>query len=233
MQVVSATDRPQQTAWICGHQDYSSHFVMERRDRFPDETRCGKLIVNTQLNKGHFGICEHPQIVLNCGYFPHATVMQLRTHRVGISFDVQSFRYTSKSFLEVAESNLDIEEVFYFRPPGKYRARQGNNYEYTKADRERDKCYCYNACVAYGARIKEGMSEEHARDVLPMNVRQHFVMGANARTIMHLLNLRLKKDAQLEAQVFCTMLLDVFCDWMPEVGSWYREKLAYRAKLSA
>ncbi|MFP3422992.1 FAD-dependent thymidylate synthase, partial [Bacillus sp. SIMBA_161] len=44
-----------------------------------------------------------------------------------------------------------------------------------------------------------GQSEEHARRLLYWDVvRQPFVFSGNARSLMHILDLRSKKDAQLE-----------------------------------
>ena len=53
--------------------------------------QAGELVIRNLLKggRGHFGPLEHPQIVLNCGFFPHSTMQQIRTHRVGLSFDVQ------------------------------------------------------------------------------------------------------------------------------------------------
>ena len=55
-------------------------------------------------------------------------MQQARTHRVGVSFDVQSFRYTGKQFVEVIEGKKDIEDVFYLRPVDHYTNRQGKKY---------------------------------------------------------------------------------------------------------
>ena len=59
---------------------------------------------------------EHAQIVLNMGWFPHSVMQQARTHRVGVSFDVQSMRYTGERICRAAERKLKLEEVFYLRP---------------------------------------------------------------------------------------------------------------------
>jgi thymidylate synthase (FAD) len=40
---------------------------------------------------------------------------------------------------------------------------------------------------------------------------------------MHLLDVRFPKDAQLEAQQLCGLLLK-FKEWMPEVASFYEQK---------
>ena len=52
------------------------------------------------------------------------------------------------------------------------------------------------------------------------------------RSLMHLLDLRWKKDAQLEAQKFCELLYLQFEQWSPSVAHWYKENRAKKAKLS-
>ena len=50
----------------------------------------GALIVRRNRKVMVSGNClEHPQITFNVGYFPHSMMQQVRTHRVGVSFDVQ------------------------------------------------------------------------------------------------------------------------------------------------
>ena len=108
VEVLSQTPNPQQTIYAGMHQDYAEAFVWDDRASFPDEDKAGDLVIRNLLggNRGHFGPLEHPQIVLNCGWFPHSTMQQIRTHRVGISFDVQSFRYTGTKILEAADGNF-------------------------------------------------------------------------------------------------------------------------------
>ncbi|NET48784.1 MAG: thymidylate synthase (FAD), intein-containing, partial [Merismopedia sp. SIO2A8] len=89
--VIAATPQPQQVIWAAMHQDYSEEFVVDDRDRWPDEAKAGELVIKHLLagNRGHYGPLEHPQITFNVGYFPHSMMQQVRTHRVGVSFDVQ------------------------------------------------------------------------------------------------------------------------------------------------
>lgn len=208
--------------------------VCDRKDKFPDEASSGELIVKHLLagNRGHYGCLEHPQITFNVGYFPHSMMQQIRTHRVGVSFDVQSFRYTGQRVIDVVENSRDIEEVFYLRPVGNYTNRQGKNYFYSEEQRQQDLKWCLEACKLYQQRINEGLSEEHARSLIPFDARQHFVMSCNARSLMHLLDLRWKKDAQLEAQKLCELLYLRFEEWMPSVAQWYQENRAKKARLS-
>ena len=232
--VIAATPNPQQVIWAAMHQDYSEHYVWESWEKWPDEQRCGELIVQHLLSgdRGHYGPLEHPQITFNVGYFPHSMMQQVRTHRVGVSFDVQSFRYTGQRIINVAEGKQDVEEVFYLRPVGKYSNRQGKHYFYSEEQRAEDLKWCKDACQHYKKRIEEGLAEEHARGLIPFDARQHFVLSCNLRSLMHLLDLRWKKDAQLEAQKFCELLFVHFEQWTPAVAQWYKENRAKKAKLS-
>lgn len=51
-------------------------------------------------------------------------------------------------------------------------------------------------------------------------------------SLMHLLDLRWKKDAQLEAQKLCELLYLHFETWMPALAHWYLENRAKKARLS-
>lgn len=91
VEVISQTPNPQQTMYAAMHQDYAEGFVVHERDKWPSEERCGEILITNLLKggRGHYGPLEHPQIVFNIGWFPHSTMQQIRTHRVGVSFDVQ------------------------------------------------------------------------------------------------------------------------------------------------
>lgn len=91
VEVIAKTPNPQQVVYAALHQDYTEAFVFDDRDSWPSESACGEIIVKRLLagERGHYGPLEHPQIVFNCGYFPHSVMQQARTHRVGVSFDVQ------------------------------------------------------------------------------------------------------------------------------------------------
>jgi len=82
---LSATPNPQQCIYAAMHQDYSEEFVAADRANWPDETRAGEICVKRLLagERGHYGPLEHPQIVLNVGWFPHSVMQQARTHRIG------------------------------------------------------------------------------------------------------------------------------------------------------
>jgi thymidylate synthase (FAD) len=234
VEVLECMPNPQRVVWAAMHQDYSEGYVFDERDRFPDEAKAGELIVKHLLagGRGHFGPIEMPGIVFNVGYFPHSTMQQLRTHRVGFTMDCQSFRYTGARILDVLSEKRNIEEVFYLRPVGEYTDRQGKKYAYSPEQRRADIEWCLAACHRYQQRIQEGLSEEHARGLIPFDVRQHFVVGLNSRSLMHILDLRAKSDAQLEIQQLCELLMARFREWMPAIAEWYETNRLGKARLS-
>lgn len=143
-----------------------------------------------------------------------------------------SFRYTGQRIVDVAEGKRNIEEVFYLRPIGFYSDRQGKRYEYTAALRQQDLEWCLQGCQRYAERIHQGFSEEHARGLIAFDVRQHWVMSANVRSFMHLLDLRWKLDAQQEAQQLCELMWTHFENWAPQIAAWYEANRAKKARLS-
>lgn len=262
--LISQTPSPQITAFMAMRQDYIEEFALERFTIDPEclggepnyvmdtksdtkllDSDAGELVVENLLKggRGHFGPIEHPQIVLNVGYFPHTVMQQARTHRISVSFDVQSGRFSGQRICalvgQVAMFNgkddrciQAIESVFYVRPVGEYNDRSGKKYEYTEADRLLDLEECWRQAHYYKVKIAAGWAEEHARDLIPYALRQHFVVSFNARSLMHFLDLRAKADAQLEIQQLCELIWPHFEAWMPEVATWYRETRWAKARLS-
>ena len=254
VEVLRQTLDPQQLVYLAMHQDYSEDFVINELGKIPDESKCGEIIVNRLLagERGHYGCLEHPQISFACGYFPHSVMQQARTHRVSVSFDVQSGRYTGQRILTIAKKFpplnpfysvegalidnpgliTEIEKLFYLRPVGFYTDRKGNKYDYNEDIRYSHILRLGEAVLNYADDIEAGLSEEHARGLIPFDFRQHFVVSFNARSLMHFLDLRHKKDAQLEIQILSEMLWQKFKNWMPQVATYYEDKRLNKARLA-
>lgn len=237
MRVVRLQLGPQQTIYAAAHQDYSSKFVAEEIEsgNFPDEEECGRRVVRHLLlgDRGHFGPLEQAGITLACGYMPHSLMQQLRTHRIGVTFDVMSARYNSQIFLDALDNLENLEKAVYLRPPGEYRDRQGHCYAYTAIDRQTDLILAKTLIEHYRNRINAGYSEEHARGLLPFDYRQHFVISfGNIRALWHMLDMRWSMAAQLEAQWFCDLLWDAIKDELPQLNEWYLDKRAHKARLA-
>lgn len=230
MERVAATECPQQLIYIALHNDYSEDFVCSTS--LPED-RAGEIAVERLLKggKGHFGPLEHPQLSLALKA-DHNTLMQLRTHRAGISFDVQSMRYSGQRIEKVAAGEIPIEQVFYVRPPGKYRDRQGDPYEWTEDDVEESLAMSLSSAIDYARLRERGVAEEHARGVLITNYYQNAVVSANLRTWLHLLDVRLKADAQFEIRCLMELVAGQVQRWVPEIYDWYAENRRSKALLA-
>jgi thymidylate synthase (FAD) len=214
------------------HQDYYEGSVLDVGA--PDESQAGELVVKHLLagERGHYGPLEHPQITLATAGFPHSVMQQARTHRIGVSFDVQSMRYTGQRIVACANDELPLEEVFYLRPVGTYRDRQGKRYAYDDAQRAADLFDCRQAAKRYAEKIALGYAEEHARGLLPFDFRQNFVVSFTLRSALHFMDLRSKADAQPEIQALCDCMWPVLKSWAPEVCSWYERNRLHKARLA-
>jgi thymidylate synthase (FAD) len=219
--------------YLALHQCYSENYVFEGIDKIPPEKECGEIAVKRLLegNRGHFGVLEHCYIVFSVGYFPHSVMQQATRHRIA-SFDVQSGRYSGQRNIDAVEGNRELEDVFYLRPVGNYSDRQGKKYYYSPEQREQDLNWCLEAARRYKIDIDNGMSEEHARGKIPFDFRQHFVMSCNLRSLLHFLDLRFKKDAQLEIQKLSEMMWQHTQDWVPEISAWYEKNRLGKARLA-
>lgn len=232
--LIAATPNPQQCVYAAMHQDYSEGFVLQDKANWPDETKAGEVCVKRLLagERGHYGPFEHAQIVLNVGWFPHSVMQQARTHRVGVSFDVQSMRYTGNRICRAALEELDLEDVFYLRPVGYYSDRQGKKYLYTEHQRNKDLEICRQAANRYAELIAEGYAEEHARGILPFDYRQHFVVSFSLRAFLHFMDLRAKLDAQQEIRALCDLMWPHMQAWAPEIAAWYEKSRLHKARLA-
>jgi len=232
--LIAATPNPQQCVYVGMHQDYSEGFVAADREQWPDETKAGEICVKRLLagERGHYGPMEHAQIVLNVGWFPHSVMQQARTHRVGVSFDVQSMRYTGDRICRAAAGELDLEEVFYLRPLGQYSNRQGKKYQYSQSERDKDLRHCQISADRYQELLQAGYSEEHARGILPFDYRQHFVVSFTLRAFLHFMDLRAKLDAQQEIRELCDLMWPHLQTWTPEFAAWYEKTRLHKARLA-
>ncbi len=227
---VSATEFPQRLAYVALHADYSEE-PFPKTDLPEDEA--GRIVVERLLKggRGHWGPLEHPSLSLMI-QADHNTMMQLRTHRVGCTFDYQSMRYTGKRISKVANHEIPPEDVFYVRPPGKYTDRQGKKYEWTQDMYDEQLAMCFSSAIDYDSLRQMGASEEHARSVLATGYLQHGLITGSLRFWLHLLDVRAKADAQLEIrQVMQGIELEVH-RWVPEVWTWYQQHRLQKAQLA-
>ena len=226
---VAATELPQRTAYLAMHTDYSEDYVV---DTPLDEAKCGEICVSRLLagDRGHYGPLEHPQISLAI-LADHNTMMQLRTHR-HITCDFQSLRYTGARVVDVAEGKRLVEEVFYVRPPGNYRDRQGEVVAWTDDDVEEHLAICLSSAHDYKRLRDRGVPEEQARQVLVTTYFQCGLVSGSLRSWLHILDMRLKPNAQYEIRQLMEMTLAQIKRWAPEVTGWWVNHRCGKARLA-
>lgn len=232
-ETIRATPKPQQVVYMGMHTCYNEDPIYFTN---LSEQRCGEISVDRLLKggRGHWSPLEAPAITISCAYVPHSVHQQIRTHR-NISCPTQSFRYSEAQIRRVLDSKAwtaEIEKVVYFRPVGEYTNREGNRYTYSAEERELDKQMALTLIRNYVRKRNLGMSEEHCRGMLPFDYRQNFHLSGNLRSILHVLDLRSKADAQIECQWLLNQIMHRVLEWCPEIGTWYLENRFGKARLS-
>ena len=184
-------------------------------------------------------LCAHPKKIVAIDYVgveaTYDLVMKAPHHNFVANGIVvhNSGRYTGKRIIDMAMGDREIDAVFYLRPVGSYSDRQGKRYDYLESQRLDDLGDCMAAAKQYAHRVTVlGFSEEHARGLIPFDVRQNWVMSFNVRSLMHLFDLRAKLDAQIECQQLCELILPHFENWTPQLADWYKKNRLGKAKLS-
>lgn len=226
--------------------------------------KAGKICVEKLLkgDRGHYGPLEHPAITFNVIRFPHSTMTQARTQRVGVSFDVQSYRYTQQAgelggkfrkYLDdlgipwervidlentdafddwLRDNQSSVEELFYIRPAGYYADYKGEKGVFTPQDRWRGLRLCAYSTLLYHDWTSRKIPGELARSPGPYDLRQSWVVSFNIRSVFHLLDLRAGGKAAIEIQAMAELMLPHIQAWVPSIFDWYKEYRLYKARLA-
>lgn len=257
VQVQEATNNPENLVVRCARNDYKSEWVgdysdeellseIQQGDESLDDAKC-RFIVRTLIKKGHYGPFEHPQISFAIEGVSRSLMAQITRHRTGITFDIQSQRYvdfagedpldlikTPKSVEEVDAGNRNpdqqpiediIEEQFNVDTipddytPEEWLARD-RRLTYEEAVRE--------AVNRYNRLRELGVPPEDARFVLPIGSKVNITTTMNARTLLHIADMRAQADAQWEVRELTGKLLDCAEEWMPHTFGYYRDEMIHR-----
>lgn len=230
--VVSATPTPQIATYMGLHQCYSETPV--KRPTKLSDIEAGEIAVKRLLegDRGHYSPTEAASISLVLGGINHGTIQQLTRSRIGVSFSVQSFRYTSEHILKSANGTLDdVENVVYLRPCGKYHDRE-KAYEYDSKTRAEDLSLASFCVKSAAKRLREGMPSEQARGMLPFDYRQNCMVTFNTRSLMGFFDRRSKQDAQAEIRALSELMLEKFHQWQPTICDWYVKHRWGKARLA-
>lgn len=196
-----------------------------------------RAFIRKQLSRGHYGPWEHPQVTFAVSGISRVTMAQITRHRL-MSFDVQSMRYADFSECEpvVPVTLLSPQERLETYPNVFDDLEDASNYyerhsgELELSDRTRlnlRQTYEYQTerqFEAYQNMVEAGVPKEDARFLLPLGTPVNMTFSGNARTFMHLMDMRKKPNAQWEVRELSERLFEELSDWMPNTFTWYDEK---------
>jgi thymidylate synthase (FAD) len=212
--VLAQTDHPDRLAVACGRGDYMADSLVDvdvsddsDMDAVVDAVSIDHTFshldtVNTELdekvanmihkfiNRGHWGVFEHPTITVAVEGISRSCMAQLTRHR-HISFDVQSMRY------------VKFKNASYVTPPSL--ASKEKTYDFEQA----------MSIDAYQTAVDSDIPKEDARMMLPIGTKVNLTMTLNLRTLFHVANLRAKANAQWEIRSLTEQLLGEARNWAP------------------
>jgi thymidylate synthase (FAD) len=174
--------------------------------------------IQKQLSRGHYGPWEHPSITFAVKGVSRVTMAQITRHR-HLTFDIQSMRYVDFSEQEIV-TPLSLRDAEHF-------SRETGLVDVEDDDRE-DLESMYDNHVEqtvelYEQMVDAGIPKEDARFILPLGTIVNMTFSGNARTFLHLLDMRRKANAQWEIRELSESLLDELFEWMPYTFEYYEE----------
>lgn len=207
--------------------DAVQDYINQRGSDWIDEHMVGSVetaartrsLIHKQLSRGHYGPAEHPQITFSVKGVSRVTMAQITRHR-HITFDVQSQRYVDFSDKEaiVPPSLTD--------PDGHFSRETGNvdvDYEEIQSQLHKYREHTKEAFNIYEDMVDSGIPKEDARFILPVGTPVNMTFSGNARTFLHLLDMRRKANAQHEIRELSEALLDELFEWCPYTFNYYEE----------
>jgi len=175
-----------------------------------------RAFVEKQLSRGHFGLWEHPQITFAIKGVSRSLMAQITRHR-HLSFDVQSMRYVDFSDADFITPASLHESTHVSRERGLSDLGESTRDKW----RGEYENYVDAAFDLYTSMVSAGVPKEDARMVLPIGTSVNITVSGNARSFLHLVNLRGKADAQWEIRELANEMLEELFVWMPYTFNWY------------
>jgi thymidylate synthase (FAD) len=176
-----------------------------------------KSFIEKQLSRGHYGPWEHPQITFAVEGVSRVTMAQITRHR-HMTFDIQSMRYADFSNVDPIVPKSVTDENHFSREDGV------TDLEADMEELQRAFESQYSQAIArYQDLVDNGVPKEDARFVLPLGTPVNMTFSGNARTFLHLLDMRKKANAQWEIRELSEALLDELFEWAPYTFNYYEE----------
>lgn len=233
VEVLRSTDQPERLVCQAARGDYYDGYVgdveyaeLMSNVKFDDsDVGSGlseveaktKAFTEKQLSRGHYGPWEHPQITFAVEGVSRVTMAQITRHRL-MSFDVQSMRYVDFSEADIVTPKSLIDPDHFSRETGEVAFSDERERERLLSQYEE---FVEDAVEMYDAMTHVGVPKEDARFALPLGTPVNMTFSGNARTFMHLLDMRKKANAQWEIRELCNRLIEELMEWMPYSYGYY------------
>jgi len=169
-----------------------------------------KSFVEKQLSRGHYGPWEHPQITFSVEGVSRVTMAQITRHR-HMTFDVQSQRYVDFSDTDAIVPKSLQDADHFSRETGEVELSEDELSHWRNAYKQMTS----EQLDYYEDMVEKGIPKEDARFILPLGTPVNMTFSGNARTFMHLLDMRKKANAQWEIRQLSERLIEELKDWMP------------------
>ena len=230
VELLDCTPNPEELVCRAARGDYSSDWVgsdvpfAEVMEPVEGETLEEKkrTLMDHLMRSGHWGPFEHPSATFAVRGVSRSCMAQITRHRHA-SFDVMSLRYVELSEDEPLEERFTYPETF---EADEVVSREGaEEVEMPAAERTELADEVYERCIdAYADLVDAGVPKEDARMLLPIGTKVNLTFSMNARALMHLLNMRMKGDAQWEVRELSETVLEEAKEWMPYTFDRYEER---------
>jgi thymidylate synthase (FAD) len=146
---------------------------------------------------------------------------QITRHR-HLTFDIQSMRYADFSEQEIVTPQSLRDDEHFSRETGvtEVEGRELLRGEYEETIDE--------LVELYERLVRSGVPKEDARFILPLGTTVNMTFSGNARTFMHVFNLRQKASSQWEIRELSNMLAEELKSWMPYSFNWYEDNKPHK-----
>lgn len=156
-------------------------------------------LINYLAEHQHMSPFEHVSLTvqISCPIYIAAQIMRHRT----FSYNMVSRRYTS-------------ENLSFYTPIPREQNRlnkQSSGNKHSRAAYWHDKMnQLHKLCLQYYEEaIRDGLSRELARGMLPQNLNTKFIMTGNLRNYIHFISLRTHAGAQEEVRLIADQIKDI------------------------
>ncbi len=179
-------------------------------------TEKDKKLIKYLADHSHMSPFEHvgATFKISCPVYIAAQIMRHRT----FSYNMVSRRYTSENlsfYTPVAREQNKLNK----QSSGAKHSRAA--YWHDKMNQLHQRCLDY-----YEEAIKDGVSREIARGMLPQNLNTSFIMTGNLRNFVHFIELRTHLGAQEEVRLIAEQIKSILEIHFPvSVGALLGEKM--------